>query len=301
MARRRKHEEHANHEAWAIPYGDLITLLLAFFVVMYAISSVNEGKYRVLSDSLSAAFSGTPRSLEPVQVGQRALGASDTVAITPVARAGLDGQARSLLEQIPVPATLSEQASVDAADLDAAARKLAAEEARRAQLEQVAGDVERAMAGLIADGQLSVRRHDDWIEVEIRTDLLFTSGSADLGRPAVGAIEQLADALRDGTNAIRVEGHTDDVPIRTAAFPSNWELSAARAAGVVRILANRGVDPARLAVLGMGQFRPVETNQTPAGRLANRRVLLVISAEPPSTRAETPGVSDGGVVASTTN
>ena len=74
MARRRRHEEHTNHEAWAIPYGDLITLLLAFFVVMYAISSINEGKFRVLSDSLQAAFRGTPRSLEPVQVGQKTRG-----------------------------------------------------------------------------------------------------------------------------------------------------------------------------------------------------------------------------------
>ena len=74
MARRHKHEEHANHEAWAIPYGDLITLLLAFFVVMYAMSSVNEGKYRVLSDSLVAAFNGAPRTLEPIQVGEKQVG-----------------------------------------------------------------------------------------------------------------------------------------------------------------------------------------------------------------------------------
>src|SRR5215468_11970113 len=74
MARKKKHEDHLNHEAWAIPYGDLITLLLAFFVVMYALSSVNEGKYRVLSDSLYAAFRGTPRTVEPVQVGQQQVG-----------------------------------------------------------------------------------------------------------------------------------------------------------------------------------------------------------------------------------
>src|SRR5690242_4131196 len=82
MARKRKHEEHQNHEAWAIPYGDLVTLLLAFFVVMYAISTVNEGKYRVLSDSINAAFRGAPRSTEPIQVGERSAGGGSDSQVT---------------------------------------------------------------------------------------------------------------------------------------------------------------------------------------------------------------------------
>ena len=89
MARKKKHEDHVNHEAWAIPYGDLITLLLAFFVVMYAISSVNEGKYRVLSESLVAAFRGSPKSMQPVQVGEnRPLGSADQGA-NPMAELGI--------------------------------------------------------------------------------------------------------------------------------------------------------------------------------------------------------------------
>lgn len=272
MARRRKHEEHTNHEAWAIPYGDLITLLLAFFVVMYAISSVNEGKYRVLSDSLATAFSGAPRSVTPVQVGDPALGGSASIQISRVTQAAPDNRARSVLERLPVPAA---QAS-EAADAEAAARLAAALAERQRRLDEIASRVEQAMQSLIESQQLEVRRQDSWVEVEIRTDLLFASGSAELGRAAIAALEQLADVLRSSPNAIRVEGHTDDRPINTAAFPSNWELSAARAAGVVRVLAARGVDPARLAVLGLGEFRPVESNATADGRRANRRVLLVI-------------------------
>src|SRR5690349_23790928 len=102
MARKHKHEDHANHEAWAIPYGDLITLLLAFFVVMYAISSINEGKFRVLSDWLSAAFRGQPRTLEPVQVGQKTRGSGADIAMTIVQQSMIDGQPRKLLEAIPV-------------------------------------------------------------------------------------------------------------------------------------------------------------------------------------------------------
>src|SRR6188508_1482188 len=101
MPRRKRHEEHANHEAWAIPYGDLVTLLLAFFVVMYAISSVNEGKYRVLSDSMVAAFRGAPRTLRPVQVGEKQVGSGADIEMTIVQQAMLEGQPRTLLRAPP--------------------------------------------------------------------------------------------------------------------------------------------------------------------------------------------------------
>ena len=102
MPRRHKHEDHINHEAWAIPYGDLITLLLAFFVVMYAISSVNEGKFRVLSDSLQAAFRGAPKSLDPVQVGEKSRGSGADIAVSIVQQAMIDGQPRQMLEAVSV-------------------------------------------------------------------------------------------------------------------------------------------------------------------------------------------------------
>src|SRR5690348_3479505 len=95
--RKKKHEEHANHEAWAIPYGDLITLLLAFFVVMYAISSINEGKFRVLSDSLNAAFRGNPTTMEPVQIGERTRGTGADLTMQ-MMESSVEGQPRSLIE-----------------------------------------------------------------------------------------------------------------------------------------------------------------------------------------------------------
>src|SRR5262245_9997286 len=123
MARRRKkHEEHANHEAWAIPYGDLITLLLAFFVVMYAISSVNEGKFRVIYDSLNAAFKVAPTSLDPVQVGEKIKGEGgdaptppasnmvETVNVTDPAKGGLNGTAQALPPDHPMTQQLSQVA-----------------------------------------------------------------------------------------------------------------------------------------------------------------------------------------------
>lgn len=294
MARKRRHEEHTNHEAWAIPYGDLITLLLAFFVVMYAISSVNDGKYRILSDSLSAAFRGGPRSMQPIEVGARRAAAEPNNQPLLSVEGMRAGKARSQLEAIAAPTAgvaVEEPSAEELARLKKAANAAAA---RRAQLDRIAGDVEQAMASLIMQDQVVVRRHDDWVEVEIRTDILFGSGSAALASPATSAISQLGDALRANRNPIRVEGHTDNVPIRTSAFASNWELSAARAASVVRILVDRGIDPSRLAVLGLGEFRPAQPNDTTSGRGANRRVLLVILGDdqaPEGTYAADRGVA----------
>jgi chemotaxis protein MotB len=262
MARRRKrHEEHTNHEAWAIPYGDLITLLLAFFVVMYALSSVNEGKFRLLSDSLYAEFRGTPRTLDPVQVG-------DEHQVGPGAdsRTGIAQQQRHAGENPPAPVTPP----------PAPAPAAAATPATDDSLAPVAEAVENAMADMVRKNLVSVRRGPNFVEVEIRTDILFPSGSAQLAPSAVTVLQQLAQVLTPLPNAVRVEGHTDNVPIRNAAFFSNWELSAARAGSVVRVLSSRGVDPKRLAVVGFGEHRPKDTNDTAQGRNANRRVVVVI-------------------------
>lgn len=263
MPRRKKPEEHANHEAWAIPYGDLVTLLLAFFVVMYAISSVNAGKYRVVSDSLSSAFRGTPQTSNPIALGEALIAPAQTPQISMMEQARYIGEPRSVLEPVPVPD-------------ESAARDRSVADARSAQLGAVARQVEQTLASLVMQDQVTVRNHGDWVEVEIRTDMLFGSGSAVLSASAEKVIAELAGVLSAAPNPVRVEGHTDNVPIRNSAFPSNWELSAARSASVVRLLAAGGVDPSRLAVLGLGQFRPAASNVTLQGRNANRRVLLVI-------------------------
>jgi chemotaxis protein MotB len=298
MARRRKHEEeHENHERWAIPYGDLLTLLLAFFVVMYSISSVNAGKYRVLSDSLYAAFRGEPRTLEPIEVGHKRVGSGADIRVSIVQQAMLKGQPRSLLA--PVPLALStpipnapyhddmpppgNENGVKAATGPATAAD--AEQAAQAQaaaimLTRVADDVSKAMSGLVKKNLVVIRRKQSWIEVEIRTDILYPSGSARLSPNAVDIIRRLADVLARFPNPIRVEGFTDDVPIRTVQFYSNWELSAARAGSVVHVLSDRGVARDRLAVVGFGDQHPVASNASAQGRNANRRVTVVIlSAE----------------------
>ncbi len=276
MARKKPQEDHLNHEAWAIPYGDLITLLLAFFVVMYSISSVNEGKFRVLSDALIVAFHGVPKTLSPVQLGsvrQRGSSSDQSInmmstraVVTPISVAG---------ELHTVSAERRARAAQSAVDAPAAGDP---------NLELATNQIEEALVDLIQDGRIRVRRFPGRVEVEIATDILFSSGSAVLGAEAVRVFERIAALLVGLPNMIKVEGHTDNRPIQTVAFPSNWELSTGRAAGVVRLLAARAIDPRRLSAHGFGEFRPVASNATARGRNANRRVTLVLI-----------GISDQGV------
>jgi chemotaxis protein MotB len=260
--RRKRHEDHANHEAWAIPYADLMTLLLAFFVVMYAISSVNEGKYRVLSDALNVAFSGTQANATALRMQNRRPDAT---------RASPGGMPISSDLAMPL-ASMSKPQPGEEEDPTAKAR--AASRAR--QLEQVAESIENAMSGLIDEGLVVVRHKQDFVEVELRTDILFPSGSSHLTPQAHVMIERMGEALIKFPNDLTVEGHTDNRPINTLEFPSNWELSSARAASVVHLLTERGVEPKRLTVVGHGEHVPVQTNQTEAGRNQNRRVMIII-------------------------
>jgi len=249
MARKRKrHEEHENLERWMVSYADFVTLLFAFFVVMYAISSINEGKYRVLSDTLISAFNTTPKSLQPVQVGDD----------------GLSGKPK-VIEPVDLRAGDPPENPVD-------------------QLVQIATDFETAMLPFIQDEMVSVRREDLWVELELNTSFLFESGSAQLEAEAIPILRRIADVLRKYPNQIKVEGFTDNVPINTYAFPSNWELSAARAASVVHVFMKQGVRPENMAAVGFGEYHPVADNATTAGRNRNRRVLVVVLAEKDSRR-----------------
>jgi chemotaxis protein MotB len=312
--KRRQEEEHENHERWAIPYGDLLTLLLAFFVVMYSISSVNAGKYRVLSDSLYAAFRGQPRTLEPIQVGHKRVGSGADIRVSIVQQATLKGQPRSLLAPVPLAISTPIPNAPDRDDMPppgteggvraatgiahpADTHEAAQAKAAAVMLKKVADDVVKAMSGLVKKNLVVVRRKQYWIEVEIRTDILFPSGSAQLSPNAVDIIRRLAAVLARFPNPIRVEGFTDDVPIRTMQFVSNWELSAARAASVVHVFSDRGVASGRLAVVGFGDQHPVASNLTAQGRNANRRVSVVILSTAPGSPTDPSWLPNNGSVA----
>ncbi|MDB5980731.1 MAG: flagellar motor protein MotD [Pseudomonas sp.] len=244
MARRRPPEEHENHERWLVSYADFITLLFAFFVVMYSISSINEGKYKVLSQALIGAFNEVDRSLKPIPIG----------------------------DEKPLTVKPSEPLIKDSEEVDAGLAQTSV-----TPLQAIADDVRDAFGDLIKSNQLTVRGNELWIEIELNSSLLFGSGDAMPSDMAFNIIEKVAKILHPFDNPVHVEGFTDDQPIRTAQYPTNWELSSARAASIVRMLAMDGINPARMASVGYGEFQPVASNATVEGRAHNRRVVLVIS------------------------
>lgn len=265
--RRRRHEEHVNHERWAIPYGDLITLLLAFFVVMYAMSAVNEGKYRVLSQSIIEAFNGNSKRLE-------ATPSRTPSVLAPVPDAGASSTATSSARRIELP--LRRQPVPGKGEQPTVQRTGGAQQHN---LEQIQGEVQHALQPLIDKSLITMRRTESYLEIEIRTDILFPSGVAKLSTSADDVLSRIGGILSPFPNPLRVEGYTDDKPINTALYPSNWELSAARAASVARLFADKGVDPGRLGIIGWGQFRPAADNASEEGRNRNRRVLVVVLSD----------------------
>lgn len=311
MSRKRRHqEEEENHERWLVSYADFITLLFAFFVVMYAISSLNEGKYRVLSATLTDAFKdrsttnrGTPVGIEVggalVELPELArdpgvIPGQDPGAHTDRQRAELpEAQAHEVrIEQpkaaepeVQPPSPDSEQA--EAAKSRALNQALAQAKGAE-QLAALADALRQSLGDLISDNLASVTFNQRWVEVNLDSKILFESAAANLHQEALRALSAMSQVLRVVPNEINVEGHTDNIPISTREYPSNWELSSARAASVVHFMARQGLDPGRLSAIGMGEHRPLTSNLTPEGRATNRRVRLLIMALPAPAQAPVP-------------
>lgn len=260
MARRKKVEEHVNHERWLVSYADFITLLFAFFVVMYSVSSVNEGKYRVLSDTLEATFSDPKRSVDPIQIGEVERG---TIERTP--ENNPNNPADPDVVEVFTPPPVSEETIQT--------------------INEISEQLHNSLEDLIDNEDVSIKQGEDWLELEMKSNVLFYSGEARLEKSAVPIIGKVANILRSSANPIQVEGFTDNNPIRTNRFPSNWELSAARAASVVHLLDRYGLSPQRMSAIGYGEFRPIADNATLAGRQKNRRVVLVVLGSQHSRRS----------------
>jgi chemotaxis protein MotB len=247
---RRKIQEESHRDRWLVSYADFITLLFAFFVVMYSISSVNEGKYKVLSETLEGIFNVRQTTMKPIQVGDEA------------ARAEYPLEGDELIRPIPTnPEEINEKRKPEPDDV----------------LEQIAGEFSESFNDLVFDDQVEVQLLDEWLEVSLKDQVIFQSGGVEPADNAFPIIQTIARVLRDHKNGILVEGHTDNFPIRSEKYQSNWELSAARAATFVQYLAIEGIEEPRMVAAGFGEFRPLARNDTPAGRTKNRRIVLLIS------------------------
>jgi chemotaxis protein MotB len=274
--RRRGHAaEHDNDERWLLTYADMITLLMALFMVLFSISSVNISKYRTLQMALKAAFSGDilPGGKAIAQPGASANSSRAPTTIDTPAIVRLTPNVTSELEHVPS----SSQASSASASASAAANVSAAQQ-EQASFETLERELNAYAAkhGFARSVHIAIEQRG--LVIRVLTDgLLFTSGSAALESQGQPLLREIAALLNiDHVHPIAVEGNTDDVPISGGAFPSNWELSTARASTVVRFLIGKGVDPQRLSAIGYAEQRPIASNSTPAGRALNRRVAIVL-------------------------
>jgi chemotaxis protein MotB len=254
------------------------SLLLA--AVLPAAGCVTRGTYdRVVSDK---------RRLE------------ERVRMLEASTESLDAERVALIEEMETLRQAHDRLDADVRKLRQVERELSQNLSRREEeLASRSQEVDRLRStyeGLVSDleaevaaGQIAIQQLRDGLRLDLREDVLFASGSAQVNARGQGVLGKVAERLKGVPNRVEVSGHTDDVPIRTERFPSNWELASARATGVVRILAQRGVDPARLSAVSHAEFSPVASNGSPEGRARNRRIEITLKPVASSSVAASQG------------
>ncbi|HEY7353652.1 MAG TPA: flagellar motor protein MotB [Terriglobales bacterium] len=233
MKRRRDLPRSSDRDRWLVSYADFITLLFAFFVVMYSAAQLDKRRAGQLATAIQAAFlqKGSLPPL-PADVGGVAESSANELQASPA-----DGQA------------------------------------------DLKHEIELTLATKIANGDVGIRKSSEGLVISLREVGFFDTGSDKIKASSVAAFSQLAEILRRHGSYIRIEGHTDNVPIHNARFSSNWDLSTARATATIRLLIHYRLDPERMAAAGYAEYHPVASNSTVAGRSMNRRVDIVILAK----------------------
>lgn len=250
MSRAKKHE-HVNHERWLVSYADFITLLFAFFVVLFASSQSDKKKQSEFAAAMQTAF--TP------------LGSFEAHAKTPP------------LEKAPSASTVTHPAAL------ALPFPEAGQVAREQEMKERLSRLVRQAGGRLPEGSVTTRLTPDGLVISLHEIGFFASGSAQVRGESVAMLAALAETIPDAP--LRVEGHTDNMPIHTAQFSSNWELSTARASAIARLLLERGiVHPENVSAAGYAEYHPVSSNATEAGRGENRRVDIILLRSPAPSR-----------------
>jgi chemotaxis protein MotB len=276
MTRRRQRPRHANHDRWLVSYADFITLLFAFFVVLFASAQVDKRKVGKLALAIQVAF-------QEMGVFQ-----ASTTQVPVDLSQPMPFSTAQAIENTQRSATLGRIASHPESAL--------AVGAENGDLAQLQAELETALGGEIQRKEIAMHREPDGLVISLREVGFFESGSAQMKSASEGALDRIANLLRQRDYRLRIEGHTDNVPIHNSVFPSNWELSTARATEIVRLLIVReGFAPDLLSAAGYAEYHPVANNQTAEGRGMNRRVDIVVlghGSEPsPDAPTETQGTT----------
>jgi len=236
---------------WLVSYADFITLMFAFFVVMYAISSVNDDKYRTLASGLEKAFNHD----KPVEEVHSTKSPQKTIGKKKYAAPGKS----------------------DTAPVNSKSSTKTKDDKSKKSFDKLVAELSNTSDFALDPNLILIQKKKDWFEMHIEGRSLFEPGSANPTRKAVAFVQKLAAKLKTIKYPVSIEAHTDNRRVDNMNFPSNWELSAVRAATVVRMLADAGVKDGRMMAIGYGSQYPVASNLSPEGRAKNRRITIVIS------------------------
>jgi chemotaxis protein MotB len=265
LSRRKRPRPHANHERWLVSYADFITLLFAFFVVLYASAQVDQRKVGQLALAIQVAFQDL--GVFPASTTQIPLDTSEPMPFSTV----------QAIENVKHNAELGRVSPPPDGDLAAASEE--------ASLNTLQAELQQALQHEIALHTVALHRETEGLVISLREFGFFDSGSADLKASALPALDRIASILAVRICRLRIEGHTDNVPIHTTQMASNWELSAARSTALVRLLIlHYRFSPERLSAAGYAEYHPIAGNDTPQGRAQNRRVDVVILSNRLSNR-----------------
>lgn len=238
MSRKKKEEKAPNHERWMLSYADFITLLMIFFIVMYSMSNVDKEKYKQVAASLGSAMGGNS--------GRNIIGVDDGVSIG---------------ENQPIDTNIVENEETN-------------------KLEDIKSAVDDYLNKSGLKGSVDTKIEERGLVLSFKDSLFFDSGKADIRDEHVKKLAEIGEILNEpaiSSSYIRVEGHTDNIPIHNNSYKSNWGLSVIRASNVVEVLINNsGIKPERISAMGYGEFRPKASNKTETGRASNRRVDIII-------------------------
>ncbi len=253
---KRRPKGHANHERWLVSYADFMTLLFAFFVVMYASSQTDKGKIGKLAVAIETAFKdlgifNLPSSkVPPISVGPTQ-------------------------EGLPTVSALREQSTIS-------------------NLAKLQNELAQQLHNELTRGEVAIKAGREGLVVNLREIGFFNSGSSELKLKSEPTVARIAKVLAHGHYQVRIEGHTDNIPIHTQRFDSNWELSTSRATEVAKLFVTQyGFPPESLSVAGYAEYHPVSPNTTPEGRALNRRVDLVVVAPPTRVQSSLMGTVVG--------
>lgn len=263
MRRRHKPADHISHDRWLVSYADFITLLFAFFVVLYASSQVDKRKIGKLALSIQVAF----QQLGVFETSNTKIPLSDSEAVP--------------FSQVQVVENTDRTSDLE--HFVQPMKGILSSSQANSPMKSIQDELEKALAPEIDKHVVEIKATREGLIVSLREIGFYESGSANIRPSSKQAIDRLAAILQEHNEALRIEGHTDNVPIHNSRFDSNWELSTARAADLIKLfITHYHFDPARLSAAGYAEYRPVASNDTPQGRAKNRRVDVVIlnSASP---------------------